>query len=114
MVPKYKDLGVVRRLALKLITKVQKCLLKSDKIIATDLYYFLAEKHFSIYFSGQYTLKKAILEDTDLGIFATNRHARLVVKALYSTADEYIKNKVVAASRGSFRKNVILAANPEV
>ncbi len=104
------DLSAPRRLALKLITKVQKVLLKSERKLATNLYYSLAKVHFSVYFSGKKDLETEILNDTHDGYAAVRRHGRLVVNTLFKDSQEIRKKMVRSAARGSFVKNIILNA----
>lgn len=113
-IPKFKELGLLRRLALKTITKIQKLLLPCKSQRLTSLYYRLAALHLSVYFSGKYNLQDEIMNSTYLSDKAVDRHARLVVKVLYSDRDPAVKRQIAAATRGAFRKNIILDFNPEV
>lgn len=105
-----KDLSAPRRLALKLITKVQKVLLRSESKVATNLYYSLAKLHFKTYFSGSKDLETEILNDTHSGYAAVRRHSRLVVNTLYKDSQEIRKKMIRSAARGSFVKNIIINA----
>lgn len=105
-----KDLSAPRRLALKAITKVQKFLLKYETTIATNMYYFLAKLHFSVYFSNTKDLETEILNDTHDGYAAVRRHSCLVVNALFKDSQDIRKKMIRSAARGSFVKNIILNA----
>jgi len=105
-----ENLGFIRRLVVKLITKVQKLLLRSETELASSAYYALARLHFSLYFKGEKSLEQEILNNTEDGYKAAKRHGRLVINTLYKDSDSVIKRMVRAASRGSFVKNIILNA----
>jgi hypothetical protein len=107
---KLSEMGVMKRLKLKAITKIQKLLLKSQKVLAVNLYYYLARLHFKIYVDGYMTLDDCILNDNEAGNMAARRHARLVINSLYPDASDAFKKWVRAAARGSFRKNIIINA----
>ena len=107
-IPKMSDMGVIRRLALKLISKLQKQLLKSPAKSATNLYYKLAKIHFKLYFKKD--LEQEVLNDTVAAYKAIDRHSRLVIKSLYNDKDEAVKKHLAAATRGAFVKNIILNA----
>ena len=109
-IPKIIDMKVIKRLKLKIITKIQKILLRSDREILAKLYYFLAKLHFSIYFDGELSLEEEILNNSESGYLAAKRHSRLVVKTLYSESADIRKKMVRAAARGAFVKNIILTA----
>ena len=108
---KLSDMTITKRLKLKVITKIQKLLLKSQRVMAVNLYYYLARLHFKIYTDGYMTLDGCILNDSEAGYMAARRHARLVVNTLYPDATDAFKKWVRAAARGSFRKNIIINAD---
>lgn len=108
--PKLSELGVVRRSILKLITKVQKILLRSERKLITNLYYTLARIHFSIYFSGKLSLDQEVMNNTEAGYRAMRRHSILVVNTLFKTSADMRKKIIRNAAQESFKKNILLNA----
>jgi hypothetical protein len=98
----------MKKLLLNIITKLQKLLLKSDRKIASDLYYRLAKLHFKLHFGVE--LENEVLNATDIAYMAAKRHSRLVLKALYPGATGIRYKMVRYASRSSFTKNILLNA----
>ncbi len=105
---KLENMGSLRRLALSLITKVQRFLLKKDTDLATTIYLKLASLHFSLYFEGTKSLSEETLNNTGAAYAAAKRHSRMVISTLYSDSHPIRKRMVRAASKGSFLKNIIL------
>ena len=97
---------MLKKMSLKIITKIQKILLKSQREIAVDLYYRLAKLHFRIYFGK--SLEEEILQDSVIGYRAAMRHSRLVVKVLYSNSSGTARKIAKLSSRASFIKNILL------
>lgn len=95
-------------IAAKLITKVQKLLLKSDHKIALELYYYLAKKHFKLLLNKN--LEEEILNKTDAGYMAASRHGRLVLGTLYKDSSKMTRKIALYSSVESFIKNIILDA----
>lgn len=93
---------------LKLITKIQKLLLRSKLKIATNAYYALAKIHFKIHFGLD--LSEQVLNDTDFARKAAKRHSVLVSNTLYKDANESTKRMIKSAAKGTFIKNLILSA----
>jgi ferritin-like protein len=94
---------------LKLITAVQKLLIRSGNKYMQALYYKLAALHFKIHFKKD--LLTETLENTEIARFAAKRHSRMVVSVLYSKSDDARKRMIRAAARGSFTKTIILNAS---
>ena len=98
--------GNVKKLKLKVISIIQKLLLRSESELANKLYYKLAKKHFNIHFGTN--LIDEVGNATENAEKAAARHARLVVKVLYSDSTPESKRRLRAAARGSFTKNLLL------
>lgn len=98
----------MKELILKLITKVQKLLLRSNTKVATNMYYALAKLHFKIHFGTE--LEAEVLEATDNAYLAAKRHSRLVLKTLYPNAKGVHRKIVKYSSRSAFTKNILLNA----
>lgn len=92
----------------KLITKVQKLLLRSNLTMATNLYYYLAKKHFKLLLDKD--LEHEVLNNTILATWAAKRHSRLVLNTLYKDSSPMARKIARYGSRGSFVKNIILGA----
>ena len=112
-----KNHGLLKSIALRLVNKAQKILLKIDTGIdigegkaskATELYYFLAKLHFKLHFGT--SLEEEILNNTENAHLAVKRHSRLVLMVLFPDASEMRKKVIRHAARGAFRKNLILNA----
>lgn len=98
----------LKGLQVKLITKVQKLLLRFNNQRATNLYYYLAKLHFKIY-TGL-VLEEEVLNNTEIGYIAAKRHGRLVLKVLYKDSSQMARKVARYASRGSFIKNILLGS----
>lgn len=116
--------GFFKNILLKLITVVQKRMLKMDAFYDSlaqldedsvsaaiaqfgfRMYYRLAKLHFKLYFGKD--LVQEILNNTEEAHLAVKRHGRLVVKTLYKDSADMKKKMIRHAARGSFRKNLIL------
>lgn len=92
----------------KLITRVQKVLLKSNRKMALDLYYYLAKKHFKLVLGKD--LEREVVYNTDAAHMAAKRHSRLVLRVLYKDSNKMTRKIVRYSSRDSFIKNIILDA----
>lgn len=109
-----KKLTLLDKIKLKVISKIQKLLLRLDEnidIAITDgalfnLYYSLAHKHFKIYFGK--SLEQEILHNSEIGYMAAKRHSRLVIATLYKDSSDMRKKMIRAAARGTFVKNILL------
>jgi hypothetical protein len=99
----------MKKLVMRLITEVQKLLLRVNREFATDLYYRLAKIHFKMHFGTD--LETEVLNATDNAYLAAKRHSRLVLKVIYPNAKEDVHKKIVKyAARSTFTKNIILNA----
>ena len=96
------------KLLAKAITKLQKLLLRSDRKIAVNLYYYLAKLHFKLVLGAD--LEEETLNNTDKARMAASRHGRLVLKTLYADSSEMHRKVVKHSSQSSFSKNIILNA----
>ena len=101
--------GFLKEMVLKIISKVQRVLLKINNNLATELYYYLAKKHYKIYFD-QYSadLETDVLNEDFHAHLAARRHARLVVSTLYKNINKQHKRMITRAAKQSFVKNIIL------
>ncbi len=108
--PKLSDLSAPRRLVLKLITKLQKVLLKSERPLVLMVYYKLSRLHFSVYFSGKLSLETEVINNTEAGYRAARRHSILVVNTLFKESADIRKKIIRNAAQESFKKNILLNA----
>lgn len=98
----------MKRLKLKMITRIQKILLKVNKGWAGNLYYFLAKMHFKTYFNLD--LQTETENSTEKSKMAAKRHSTLVLKVLYKNSKYKALLKVRNAARKTFVKNILLNA----
>lgn len=96
----------MKNVVLKIITKIQKFLLKSQRKTAINLYYYLAKLHFKIHFDRD--LEGEILNNSAIGYMAVKRHSRLVLKVMYKDSPYMAKKIARYGSRSSFIKNILL------
>ena len=94
---------------LKLITVIQKLLIRSENKTISNLYYKLAALHFKK-LTGKDLMNETLM-DSDEADDAAQRHADMVASILFKSSHEQYKKIIRAAARGSFKKNIILNAS---
>lgn len=98
-----KDIGLLKKLLLKIITFFQVAALKQD----SDLYYPLTKLHFKIFFGRD--LVEAAYFDTNEFRAAQKRHVAMVITELIGPTDTKAKVPFLEKAIGSaFYKNLLL------
>lgn len=98
----------MKKLTMKMITKLQRLLLLLDNRMASKAYYCLAKVHFKMHFGLD--LEAEALENSDNAYLAARRHSRLVLKTLHPEISGVHKKIVKHSSIGIFTKNILLNA----
>lgn len=95
-----------KKAVLKTITYIQKLLLRSETVIAYDLYYYLAKKHFNLYFNVD--LVEEAESESPLADMAARRHGRLVLKVVYKKSTVSDRGMISRMAESSFIQNILL------
>ena len=101
------QIGPIRKLILKLLTKLQELTINSQ---SGELYRFFTSLHFRVY-SGS-TLDKCVISDdisqVDMFAKAAHRHGNMVASLVYKNSDNKTKKAMQKAAVSSFTKDYLL------
>lgn len=97
-------IGFIRKLVLKLITKLQGVAVQNDN---RDIYMFLTKLHFKLYFRK--SLVDAALENSEEFKKAARRHGRIVMTKVHKRTKKTEQNmKLYKLAQNSFKKDLLL------
>lgn len=100
-------INLIKKLLLKLITKLQEVSIKGDNV---DIYLMLTGLHFKIYFEKD-LVEEALINSKEFDI-AAKRHANMVLVNIYNQKEKNVSNIIeYKLAKRAFRQGLLLKVN---